>query len=298
MVLGQLPVGTGFESNPNDYLELEGGQAFVTRWGENADPGRERYDRGGDVLLLDSQRPKILGSIELPRSEGLPPRPSSMTRVGDLVLVALDRISSDFASTGEGELAGISLDTHAVEFVLRLPGLKACGRPALSPSGEHLAVACSGALTRTGSVVDPSESALVLLDATSRPPSELRRWSAATLAGGPLQSGVVFGREDLLLLKTQSELDGPNNNRWLTLNLANDQVQTLLEARADSKGKGQGIVYGGMSCAPGCSDVCLLADADRGVLQRARVTSDSVELLAPIRVETRVGLPPRDVTLR
>lgn len=296
-VLGQLPVGTGFESNPSDYLELESGEAFVTRWGENGDPGRQDYDRGGDVLLVDSRSFEVTGSIELPRHDDLPPRPSSLVRLGDFLWVTLDRISIDFADTGEAELAGISLTSHAVEFVLRLSGLKGCGRPAPSPSGALLAVACSGALTRTGEVPDPSQSALVLLDATQTPPVELRRLAASTLAGGgALQSGVAFASENLLLLKTQTELGSSDDNRWLALDLAHDQVRTLLQAGAS--GRGLGAVYGGMSCAPGCSDICLLADADRGVLQRVRISGDEGELLSPIRVENRIGLPPRDLTLR
>jgi hypothetical protein len=109
---------------------------------------------------------------------------------------------------------------------------------------------------------------------------------------------VVFASERLLLLKTQTELGGADNNRWLSMNLVDDEIQTLLEASHDGSGKGQGIVYGGMSCAPGCSDVCLLADADRGVLQRVSVTDTQAELLSPVRVEDQIGLPPRDLTLR
>jgi hypothetical protein len=297
-VLGQLAVGTGFESNPSDYLELDSGEAFVTRWGENGDPGRRDYDRGGDVLLLDSAGFAITGAIELPHHDDLPARPSNMIRLGDRVLVTLDRISLDFASTGDSELVAISLADHAVKYVLSFAGLKGCGRPALSPSGAVLAVACSGALTRTGTVPDPSQSALVLLDTSVSPPAELRRLAATTLLAGALQNDVVFASENLLLFKSQTELSGADNNRWLSLNLADDQLQTLLEARHDGAGKGRGLVYGGMSCAPGCSDVCLLADADRGVLQRVRVNDTQTELLPSIQVENRIGLPPRDLTLR
>jgi hypothetical protein len=161
-----------------------------------------------------------------------------------------------------------------------------------------MAVACSGALTRTGGVADLAESALVLLDASQSPPPELRRMSASEIAGGPLQNDVVFANDDLVLLKTQTAFAGPDSNRWLSLRLDDGQSRTLLEAGYDSEGKGQGIVYGGMSCAPGCSDICLLADADRSVLQRVRVTGAEVELLAPIRVENEIGLPPRDLALR
>lgn len=297
-VLGQLPVGTGFESNPSDYLEFEDGQALVTRWGENAEPGRQALDRGGDLLVIDSQRLELLDSIELPRHDGLPPRPSSLSKIGAQVLVSLERISLDFSITGDSELAFLSSDKRSVDFVLRFSGLKGCGRPALSPSGALLAIACGGSITRKGAINDLSESALVLLDATSSPPVELRRFPAATLAGGALQNGLVFGTEELLLFKTQTALAAADNNRWLSLDLRDESVHTLLEAAPDRAGKGKGVVYGGMSCAPGCSDICLLADADRGVLQRARISTEGAELLAPLRVEDEVGLPPRDLSLR
>ncbi|HWA75958.1 MAG TPA: hypothetical protein VG937_26655 [Polyangiaceae bacterium] len=297
-VLGQLPVGTGFESNPSDYLELEDGRALVTRWGENSEPGRQAFDRGSDVLVIDSQGFQLLDSIELPRHDELPPRPSSLSRVRDLVMVTLDRLSLDFSLTGEAELVGISSATLEIEFVQRFVGLKGCGRPALSPSGKLLAVACSGSLNRKGEVSDLSESGLVLLDAESRPLRELQRFPAQTLAGAALQSSAVFASEDLLLWKTQTALGGSGNNRWLSLNVREQSLRTLLEAGPDEAGTGKGIVYGGMACAPGCSDICLLADADRGVLQRARITADGAELLSPRQVESTVGLPPRDLSLR
>jgi hypothetical protein len=41
-----------------------------------------------------------------------------------------------------------------------------------------------------------------------------------------------------------------------------------------------------------------LADADRGVLQRLKIDGDSVEVLEPVTVETKVGLPPTGLGLR
>jgi hypothetical protein len=126
----------------------------------------------------------------------------------------------------------------------------------------------------------------------------LERFSAETIAGEPLQSGVVFADNRTVLLKTQSDWGGDTHNRWLAFNLEQEETTSLIEAAPDADGTGQGLVFGGMVCAPGCSDVCLLADGDAGVVQRVRVAESSVELLSPITVEDSVGLPPRGLSLR
>ena len=62
-VRAQLPVGTGFEANAQMYLELDEHHAFVPRVGENAAPGREPFDAGSDVLLVDPSVPCVVGSL-------------------------------------------------------------------------------------------------------------------------------------------------------------------------------------------------------------------------------------------
>src|SRR6185369_1492136 len=96
--LGQLPVGTGFESNPQDYVELDETRAYVSRWGVNEAAGAKPFDSGSDVILVDTRNPAILASIPIPAEDGLPPRPSGMVRVQDTVLVVLQRVSPDFST--------------------------------------------------------------------------------------------------------------------------------------------------------------------------------------------------------
>jgi hypothetical protein len=298
-VLGQLAVGTGFESNPSDYLEVDAHSAFVTRWGQNANPGQEDNDRGGDVLVVDTESFTILGSIELPFRDSLPPRPSGMTRRGDHVYIPLERVSDDYSTTGEASLAVLSISAQSVDREITLSGLKACGRPALSPDGQHFAVACTGALDMDGNSEDISESAVVLFDATQYPPVETDRWAAKDLIGEPLQNDVVFASNDVVLLKTQTAFAGDSNSRWLAAHLDSRAVDVLLEARPDDEGAGKGLVYGAMVCAPGCSSTCLLADSDRRVLERVSIDdSQNVTLIDPVTVETDVGLPPTDIGFR
>jgi hypothetical protein len=142
-------------------------------------------------------------------------------------------------------------------------------------------------------VEDLDQSVLLLFDAEQRPLEEIGRYSAEQVAGEPLQSSVAFATDGVVLLKTQTPWGGSTNNRLLALDLESGEAQTLVEAQADEDGEGKGIVYGGLLCAPGCSDVCLMSDADVGALQRVRVAAEgAVELLSPITVEDEVGLSP------
>jgi hypothetical protein len=289
-VLAQLPVGTGFESNPQDYVELDDGRAYITRWGKNAAPGAHPFDVGSDVLVVDTRTPTITASIPMPSEDGLPPRPSGMLRIGDTVVVVLQRVSEDFKTVGENALVGVSND--AVAWQAHVTGLKGCGRPALSPSGKIMALACEGQLATDGSVVDSTASAIALYDVTSLPPRETQRFAVADQLGASTQDRVAFASETLLLGKTQTALGGTRDNQAFALDVASGKAAVLLTAGKDPNGQGKGIVYGDVRCTPGCGDVCLMTDADLGKLQRWKIAEDGLHGLDAIKVETAVGLPP------
>ena len=298
-ILGQLAVGTGFESNPQDYLEIDDRRALVSRWGQNPVPGHEPFDTGSDLLVIDTRAPRIEGRIALPIEDDFPPRPGGLVRVGDEAVVTLQRASTDIRSMGDGMLVGVDVETLAVAWTLTLAGLENCGPLALAPDGEVGAVACTGFIDRNGAGNDPEHSAIVVLDFTSTPPSELRRLPASDVAGGLLQNGLQFYARRRVLAKTQTALDGSSNNRVLAVDLDAEDTSTaaevLIEARPGDAGKGQGIVFGGMLCTPGCGDVCLVADADRRVLERWTVDGDALVPLGALALTGTVGLPPRDL---
>ena len=98
-------------------------------------------------------------------------------------------------------------------------------------------------------------------------------------------------------MKTQTPLGAAGNNRVLALDLAVgvDAPDVVLEARPREDGTGQGVVFGGMLCTPGCAEHCLVADADRGVVARFAIEDDGLVTLPSLAVDGSVGLPPRDV---
>ena len=298
-ILGQLAVGTGFESNPQDYLEIDERRALVSRWGQNPVPGHEPFDEGSDLLVIDTRAPRIEGRVALPAEDEVPPRPAGLVRVGDEAVVTLQRASADIRSMGDGMLVGIDLAALEISWTLTLAGLENCGPLALAPDGELGAVACTGFIDRTGAGSDLLHSAIVVLDLTTRPPSELRRLPAADVAGGLLQNTLEFYAPRRVLAKTQTALDGAANNRVLAVDLeaedASDAGEVLLEARPSAEGTGQGVVFGGMLCTPGCGDVCLVADADRRALERWAIEGDTLVPLGAAALKGTVGLPPRDL---
>jgi len=291
-VLHQLPVGTGFESNPHDYLEFQG-RGYVARFGHNTDPGREPFDGGGDLLVLDLDPPQIAGRLEIPSSSGLPSRPTALSPVGEEIIVTIARIALDFRTTGAAALVVVAPTEERVIETLDLEPYKNCSRATLSPNRQVLAVVCSGALDQDGEVADLGGSGILLLSATERPLELVDELPADELGEGALQPDVAFFSDDILLVKTQTELDSAEDNRLLAVDLVTRSATTLLEARPGDSGQGQGIVYGGLICPDDCAGVCLLADADRRVLQRIGVDADGrPELLTPSAVEERIGLPP------
>ncbi|WP_437839287.1 hypothetical protein [Sorangium sp. So ce1153] len=288
-VIAQLPVGQGFESNPHDYIEVGEERAFVSRFGSNPAPGAEPFDEGGDLLVLDTKKYTIEGRIALPEEdEGLLPCPSGMTRVGEDVVVSLDRLAADFSREGEGRFVGVSPEQNAVAWTVDIQGLYSCGRVAVSPSGDRLAVACSSRFDADAMKFDPATSDIVIYDARSTPPRELERLGVARKLDAGIQPSLAFASEDVLLAKTYGGNASPGDTVF-SVNITTGDVATLGEAT-------QPFVLGGVHCSPGCGDVCLVSDAEKNKLRRWKVTANgALEPLEDVTVDTEIGLPPRSI---
>ncbi|HEX2876009.1 MAG TPA: hypothetical protein VHP33_32385 [Polyangiaceae bacterium] len=295
VVRAQLPIGTGFEANPQDYLELSEREAFVPRLGNNRSPGREPFDAGSDLLIIDPSQPAITGALEMPRRKGFLPNPVAVTQVGGDVLVTLQHARVDYSGMDESELVAVTIEDPKPRYRLPLSGLENCGRAELSPSRAVLAVACSAFVDRKGAVAELETSGLLLLDATTDPPQELRRFLATELVGEPLQSSIEFVTESVLLFKTQTALGSARDNQLFSLDLETGKSTLLASAARAQNGLGFGIAFGGMSCRAGCGDPCLVADLSRGKLLRFGVDSGELVPQADVEIDG-AGLPPVAVT--
>ncbi len=286
-VISQLAVGTGFQSNPHDYLEVDEHRAFVSRYGTNPAPGTQAFDDGGDVLILDTTKPAITGRLAMPEEDPrLLPCPDSLMWLGKEVAVTLGRLSSDFSKIGDGRFVGVSPTSNTITWTVNITGLSNCGRLALSPSGKLAAIACSSLPKPPTYQYDPATSDIVIFDAASAPPKELRRLGVAKKLNAGIQPEIAFATEDAIFAKTFGGNATPGDTAFVA-NATTGEVTHLAAAA-------KAIVFGGIHCSPGCGDVCLLSDAERNKLRRWGVTAaGSLTALDDITVETVIGLPPR-----
>lgn len=293
-VRAQLPVGTGFESNPQGYLELDERRALVPRLGDNSRPGREPFDAGSDLLLIDPLVPAIVGSVSLPRRPGYLPNPVAVAAVGKEVVATLQHARADYGDSADSELVAFDAATLRHEYTLVLRGLQGCGRVVVSPGGDFFAVACSGRLDRVGAVQRPETSGLLLFDLAFDPPVEARRFDARALIGVPLQPGIEFVNDRILLVKSQTALGAAADNQLFALDSESGVAELLATAARAEGARGFGIALGGMSCRAGCGDPCFVADASRTALLRFRVEGDTLRQQSSVALGG-AGLPPTSV---
>jgi hypothetical protein len=287
-VIAQLPVGTGFESNPHDYVEVDAKRAYVSRFGTNPNPGQQAFDQGGDILIVDTTTPAITGRIAIPEENpALQPCPDVMTWMGAEVVLTLGRWSSDFSQVGDGRFIGISPSTNAIDWTVTVTGLQSCGRVAVSPSGKVAAIACSSLEDMSTNRFDPAMSDIVIYDATQSPPTEVRRLGLGVKLNAGLQPPIAFANEDAIVALTYGGNATPGDTAF-AVSATTGTVTPLGQAT-------MAFVFGGLHCAPGCGDVCLLSDAQRNKLRRWQVAGGAFTALADETVDTVVGLPPRDI---
>jgi hypothetical protein len=280
-VLGQLKVGTGFVSNPHDYLEISASKAYVTRYETNPQPGRELFDGGGDVLVIDPLGLAVLGRIDLstPSDTVFAPRPDHLLRVGAEAWVVLQRYppGADFSTAGDARIVGISTADDTIAWSLDLAGVANCGAIAKAPSGNAVALSCTG--------LGDGRSAVVLLDATAHPPRELKRFDVAASLGAPPGSSIAFATETSLFGVTL-DATGQVNDFAYVLDTASGAAVALYDG-------GAAFVLGEVRCGPGCTDLCFLADAGAKALRIWKMdgASPTMQPLAP--VDPSLGLAPR-----
>ena len=145
--------GEGFAANPYDLAAgLGGAKGYVTRYNRNSKDPAE----GSDVLVIDTQRPAMIGRIDLRMhatesdtpGKTILPYPTRMAVVGKKVYVALNNLSEAYDAAGTGRIAVIDATRDAVEGSIDVPPLKNCGTitlVTLSGGATGLAVGCAGA---------------------------------------------------------------------------------------------------------------------------------------------------------
>ncbi|CAN5170775.1 hypothetical protein BH09MYX1_BH09MYX1_08700 [soil metagenome] len=280
-VAAQRSLATGFASKPHDVIELGDGRAYVARYGTNPKVGREDFDGGSDLLVIDARSLSVTGRIDLGMAgDPFPARPDRLLRFGDLVLVLLGRIDAAFKQAGPARIAAIDPKTDSVAWTADLGAVQNCGAFALSQDGTKLAVACTGVFASGAGQLDASD--VVVFDAAMRPLSLPTRLGLAQSLGAPLAPAVAFDDDRLLGIAYGDE--------------ASSHGDVVYGARGTDAPKviataGKAFVFGDVVC--GCDHTCLFSDAERGTVRRLKWNGVSYDELPETKIAGAAGLPPR-----
>ena len=295
-VTAELSVATGFKSNPQDYLPFAADRAYVARYARNANAGRQAWDEGGDILLVDPSLPAITGRIELSSAltgepSNFSAHPARLLNVSGRIFALLAAYADDFSSGVSSRLVEIDPGTDSLSSTLVLEGLRGCTGLAASPDQRELAVTCTGDDLRS-TVPKLEGSGVALLDIDG-PPRIRQRFDASELGNAPLGFGLAYAVPGVLLLNTLGHLQDSGasaaQDALLRLDTASGKVDVLLQSA------GEPFTLGGALCAASCA-VCFVTDAKRSggsVLRFAIDEQGNFAEPTPIRAETRIGLPPR-----
>lgn len=291
--LRQFSVGTGFSANPQDLLVLDEHTAYVTRLNPNPHPGREPYDEGDDILIVDPSNGTIRGRIAMPAPQTneagkrLYWRPCRLRRVGSYVYASLNHLSDDYLAAGEAALARIDPTTHTLDRILTYPGLANPVGLSYDAAKDELYVACNGPYF-AGNTAQIAQSGLLAL---SRASSQEPAWRLLRRADSdPLRRPFGFEIEHfagLVIAVRNGDLTAGQGDRLVGVDPDSGDEQTLYTT-SSAYGSGglladrfRGLLYLGDADARAPRVVRLKAVGGRFVQDGATESS-------PV-----YGLPPR-----
>lgn len=313
-VRDQVDVGTGFRSNPQDLLAIDGA-LWVTRYENNPAPGQRPFDAGGDVLLLEAVSRTLAGRIDLTEAvadaPGFWPRPGRLVRLEDRAFVLLAAHDATFAKSADSRVAIVDVGSRSLVGVRVLEGLAGCSALGLEPpfdadgaprSMRRLVVGCSGRFLGTAAPT-LEDSGVVALDTRSDELTEVGRWGADALEGRPAGFDLTVDARGRALVAAMGRLadgergDLPDALVEIPLDGGSTRVVTRTATRP--------FELGGVRCSTTlddrlaepegmtCPADCFVADGEAGVVRRLSFGDDGYFVAESLVVETAVGLPPR-----
>ncbi len=287
-VRAQLSVATGFSANPHDYAPISPQKAYVTRFDSNADPGREPYDEGGDLLIIDPSIPSITGRVDvassLPKSAGFTVHPDRATRVGGRVYIVVPYYDTAYDS-GDSWIAAIDPASDAVIDSVRLTGLSGCSGLDVAPDRNSVAAVCSGRWHGT-STADSGASAIVGVTLEPRL-HEIWRVSASSVGGRSFGFDVAFVDPKHVLALQLGDLGPPliNDEAYVVDVETGKAVKVLQSANVP-------VTLSAGPCNYDCG-LCFMADAQRRSIHRLEFNSPAQWHLVDSIWDDPTGLPPR-----
>jgi hypothetical protein len=292
----QLSVNTGFSANPTDLVSLSGDKAYVPRFEANSTRGKEMFDGGDDLLIIDPAGAKILGRIDMAAyaapvaGKTIQARPDRVLLADGQLFVTLSSQDDSFMNAGEGRVVVIDPMTDKATKLLALPGLKSCSAMDYIAATKTVLVVCGGSFTDADQAAG---SGLVLIDAGVTPAVVSRTIPASAVTKQPLNFSSIVAISDAAVLLTGIGRSGSAKHNipavpdiLVQLNLTTGAVTRLLERPAFEIGRGTSS--GALALIPRGSDT-------EPRVQFFQVTGEVVVPGDLLDVNPSRGLPPREI---
>ena len=292
-VAWQISVATGFASNPHDLIHAGDGKAYVSRYERNPSPGKQSYDKGDDLLILDLKKRRITGRLDLDEFAGLSgiagmqSRPERGLLAFGSVWVVLGMINGDFDRAGAGMVIRIDPETDSVIETFIEDGLSNCQTITALPGEEALLVSCSG-------LVDDGRASQIEHSGIWEIRNEDGGWASgvilhASALNAPISPNLA-ATENMVFFTTYGELGAATiRDRFYVMERNGDNPELLSEA-------GDAYSYGQIAADPGRGYVYICnADPVNPSVKVFQVRSGKVEFVRNIDSNPGVGLPPREI---
>ncbi len=294
-VRAQLDVGPGFDSNPQDYLQVAKDKAYVTRFAENGDPGMEDFDSGSDVLVIDPSKPEIIGSIDLREAmdEDFPPAAEGLVYAGGQVHVLLSGLASDFSDIAAARIVSIDPEEDEIVNVLKLEDMRNCLSAVLSPSGEHLAVSCTGFFGQDPADGWPDSGVVLLnvgkqLEESATFGADFFQYCEDDECQSAQVTGVAFASDELLAVSTLGAIgageDEDISYPAMVFELNLEEEESKLRHEGGAFDIGQPVCF---------ENACLVPDAAGPGVLKFDVEDAELDPGKLQSVDEKTGLPPR-----
>ena len=294
-VRAQLDVSMGFAANPHDYLSIDEHHAIVSRFDANPRKGTVAHDAGGDWLIVDPLAPEITGSISLEgklakATSTLLPHPDRMVLVNSRVYAVVSLYSTNYQQTGASYVVVIDAKSLQIERSVELVGVSGCAGIALSPSGEEIAVACSGAW---GSAKGASaqSSAILGLSVADTPEERFRITASSVGTGAAFGFSLGYADSDQLLFVQLGTFDDAGqvtaSDRLYSFSVNQRKTELLHEA------KNEAFVLGDVRCLPECGRCASAQAGNDAGLSLWQVQKSTLSQYGMARMQDGTGLPPR-----
>jgi hypothetical protein len=249
--------------------------------------GRQPFDTGSDILIIDPSIPGITGRIDIaaatPKYASYVVHPDRARMVENRVYVVLPYYDSTY-NAGASYVASIDPQVDQIVDVILLEGLSGCSGLDVAPDENSLAVACSGRW-HGSNTANNSTSGIVGIQLLPKL-SEIWRIPATSVGNRAFGFEVGYVDAHHVVAAQLGELGPPLVNDAVFLIDTTTSGSTMLLESADVP-----VTLSVGPCDP-ASNLCFIADAQRSTIHRLSYDGAQYSLSSYSWTDP-TGLPPR-----